>query len=244
MKKRHQPAASFATLAVISALLAGSTVGLNAGDDTTFADTLFQRVVAQTTRSGLAIRAIRELHAGTVGGNHEGWMTIDTTLTPAGTFSWSVVSERGSERTRDKVFRAVLDSEAESWLDGSQTAAALTPANYVFSLISPTPRDEAQIRLQPRRRDSRLIDGILTVSSDGYPLRLDGKLAKSPSFWVKSVTVRKRYGRFAGVALPTVVETEADLKFVGKSRFIMRYRYREVNGRAIAPSSTTAALQP
>jgi hypothetical protein len=203
---------------------------------------LIQRVVAQTTRSQLAIKAVRDMRAGTLSGKHEGWMRVETTLTPAGDFSWNVIDEGGSDRTREKVFKAVLETEAASWRDGDGDQAALTPANYVFALLPQTPHGEVQIRLQPRRKDHKLIDGVLTVSRDGYPIRLEGQLAKSPSFWVKSIRVVKRYGRFAGVALPTVMESTADVRFVGKSTFTMRYSYQEVNGRTFARAAASNEL--
>jgi hypothetical protein len=203
---------------------------------------LIQRVVAQTTRSQLAIKAVRELRAGTISGKHEGWMRVETTLTPAGRFSWNVIDEGGSGRTREKVFRAVLETEAEAWRDGEGDQAALTPANYVFTLLPPTRAGEVQIQLEPRRKDHRLVEGVLTVSTDGYPIRLEGKLAKSPSFWVKSIHVTKRYGRVAGVALPTVMESTADIRFVGKSSFTMRYSYQEVNGRTFSRAAASNDL--
>lgn len=203
-----------------------------------------QRVVEQTTRSGLAVRSTRELRAGTVSGKHEGWMRVETTLTPAGSFSWSVIEEGGSTRTREKVFHAVLETEAQSSRDGDRDAAALTPDNYVFTPLGAGPAGQVNIQLQPRRKDARLVTGILTVSADGYPVRLEGTLAKSPSFWVKSVRVVKQYGRFAGVALPTVVESTAELKLFGQSRFTMRYDYREVNGRSIPSVATIADTNP
>jgi len=101
-----------------------------------------------------------------------------------------------------------------------------------------------QIQLKPRRRDTRLVNGILTAHPDGYPISLEGVLAKSPSFWVKSVRVVKRYGRFAGVALPTVVESHADLKLFGKSTFTMRYQYLEVNGHLFPTTVLKAELTP
>jgi hypothetical protein len=201
---------------------------------------LIQRVVAQTTRSGLAIHAVRDMRAGTASGKHAGWMRVETRLTPAGAFSWQVIEEGGSNRTREKVFRAVLETEAASCRDADRDAAALTPANYKFVPMGAGASGEIQIRLQPLRADSRLIDGTLTVSADGYPVRLEGRLAKSPSFWVKSVTITKHYGRFAGVALPTVVESTADLKLFGKSTFTMRYSYREVNGRSFPHTAAIA----
>lgn len=242
MRSTHQRC-SVATYAVVA--LGGFTlVGASLGADESARDPFIQQVVAQTTRSGLAIRAIREMRAGTASGKHQGWMTVQTSVTPAGTFSWNVVSEGGSNRTREKVFHAVLDTEAASWRAGGRDAAALTPENYEFLRLPSSRPGHVQLQLKPRRADSTLIDGILTVNSDGYPVLLEGTLAKSPSFWVKSVRVVKRYGRFAGVALPTLVESHADLKIFGKSSFSMRYQYQEVNGRAIAPRSLTAELNP
>jgi hypothetical protein len=233
------PATVAAVLGFVAFSNAGSTTVAAAGDDGSF----IQRVVAQTTRSGLAIRATRDLRAGTVSGKHEGWMRVITSLTPAGHFSWQVIEEGGSSRTREKVFRAVLETEADSFRDGDRDAAALTPANYTFTRLSTAASGEVKIRLQPRRKDSRLIDGVLTVSADGYPLQLEGLLAKSPSFWVKSVRVVKHYGRFAGVALPTVVESTADLKFFGRSTFTMRYAYTHVNGRSFHAAATADSTQ-
>lgn len=223
-----------------TALVDGAPGGFPAADDADAA--LLERVVAQTTRSNLMIRATRELFAGTVSGKHQSWMTVETTVTPAGHFSWHVLDQSGSERTRGRVFRALLESEAESWRSGARDAA-LTPANYHFDLQPAARSGEYTLRLRPRRADARLVDGTLTVNADGYPLKLEGRLAKAPSFWVKSVTIVKYFGRFSGVALPTVVESLADLKLFGRSTLTMRYRYHEVNGHAVAHSVNAEPIQ-
>lgn len=204
-------------------------------------DGFIRQVVAQTTRSGVAIRARREMRAGTISGKHQGWMTVQTSVSPAGAFSWSVVAEGGSNRTRERVLRAVLETEADSTRPNARDGAALTPENYQFTRLPPSRPGQVEIQLTARRPDKRLINGILTVNPEGSPLRLEGTLARSPSFWVKSVRILKRYGRFAGVALPTVVESHADLKMFGQSSLTMRYQYQEVNGR-VMPASLTAEL--
>jgi hypothetical protein len=203
-------------------------------------EALISRVVAQTTRSGIAVRALRELRAGTVSGKHQGWMTVETTVAPSGTFSWNVIEEGGSERTREKVFYELLKTEAQAWRAGAHDQAAITPANYQLTPTNEVRSGQIEIRLTPRRADSKLIEGVLTVSADGYPLRLEGRMAKSPSFWVKSVTIVKHYGRFGGVALPTSIESLADVKMFGRSTFTMRYRYSEVNGRRVTHAVAAA----
>jgi hypothetical protein len=247
MRSRHLRSTDVWIYASCAAVAIGGFAGADItvrANDSVPPERFIQQVVAQTTRSGLAIRAVRELRAGTVSGKHQGWMTVETSASPSGTFSWNVLTEGGSNRTREKVFRAVLDTEAAAWRAGSRDAAALTLENYNFTRLTSATAGRVQIRLTPRRADSKLINGVLTVSPDGYPLQLEGTLAKSPSFWVKSVRIVKRYGRIAGIALPTVIESQADLKMFGNSTFTMRYRYQEVNGRAVPATALTAELRP
>lgn len=204
-----------------------------------------QQVIAQTTRSGFAVLATRTLNASTNSGKHQGWMSVETVQGSGGQFTWTVIDEGGSERTRDKVFRELLKAEAEAWRAGSKDGAALTTANYEFSPMPPS-NGQVRIQLTPRREDPRLVIGTLTVSADGYPVMLEGRLAKSPSFWVKSVSIVKRFARIGGIALPTTIESVADVRMVGQAHFSMDYAYREVDGRSVtdspaAPAPTRAA---
>jgi len=221
--------------------MAGLAGALDASVSASGADaTLVQRVIAEATRSGLTIRAARDLRAGTQTGKHQGWMAVETVQQPSGQFTWSVLSEGGSERTRNKVLRALLDAEAEGLRDGAAEASQLTPANYQFDSYEPTGDGLVRIQLTPRREDPRLVRGTLTVSADGYPLVLEGTLAKSPSFWVRRVSIVKRFARIDGITLPTSIESIAEVKMVGPSKLSMCYHYREINGRSVAQSAASA----
>ena len=200
-----------------------------------------QRVVSEITRSDVTARAIRELRAGTLNGKHQGWMNVETTIDPSSGFNWRVIEEGGSERTRNQVFREMMKAEAAAAERGSEDSASLSNANYSFHLLPASPAGEFAIALEPRRKDPRLIVGTLTVDRSGAPIRLEGRLAKSPSFWVRAVTVVKRYESIGGVSLPTALESIADVKLVGQSSFSMRYCYREVNGRTISSATPTSS---
>ena len=206
-------------------------------EEPTSDDQLIQRIVAETTRSDVTLKAFRELRAGTLNGKHQGWMDVETTVDPAGEFQWKVIGEGGSERTRMKVLREMMNAESEA--AHRSLAAALTPTNYTFHRRPRSGAGPIEIGLEPRRQDPRLVVGTLTVTDDGTPVRLEGRLAKSPSFWVKSVAIVKRYELIQGVSLPTSVESIADVKFVGQSSFSMRYRYHEVNGQALPARTST-----
>lgn len=75
----------------------------------------------------------------------------------------------------------------------------------------------------PRRR-------VLTVTSNGHPLTFEGRLAKAPSFWVRSVTVIRRFATINGISLPVAVESLADVRLVGPAAFSMEYEYTVVDG--------------
>jgi hypothetical protein len=234
MTMRSQEAARTRTAIAIVAALTSSVVMMNGGValDAEEVQALIQRVVTQTTRSGVSIHATRHLEAGTVSGKHRGWMDVETRVSPSGAFSWTVLNEGGSERTREKVFKAVLEAEADAWRAGATDVAALSLQNYEFIPLGASD-GSLKLQLKPRREDSKLVVGTLTVSADGHPLLLEGRLAKSPSFWVRSVTIVKRYARVGGVSLPTDIESLADVKMFGKSSFSMRFNYSAVNGRPV-----------
>jgi hypothetical protein len=232
--RRQTVTVAVAALVGLAGVVNG-TVGLEAEDT----DAFIERVIAETARAGVSVRATRHLEAGTISGKYRAWMEVETNLAASGAFSWRVLNEGGSERTREKVFRAVLDAESRD-----KDAQALTLANYVFSPLA-SAAGTVKLRLTPRRTDAQLIDGTLTVGADGHPLMLEGKLAKSPSFWTKSVTVVKRYSRVAGVSLPSSIESLAELRMFGRSSFAMRYSYATVNGRSVGTrASATPSFGP
>src|SRR5262245_2301962 len=117
------------TVAVIVGIAVLLDIPLKADGDEASLD-LIQRIIAQS-KSGVALRAIRDLRAGTRSGKHLGWMQVETVLSPTGGFSWTVLDEGGSERTRTKVFRELLDAETEA-VRSRRDDAAITADNYTF----------------------------------------------------------------------------------------------------------------
>jgi hypothetical protein len=217
--------------AVVTAICAATPRGSAAVAE--LSDAFIQRVVAQTTRE-VTLGATRELRAGMIDGRHDGWMRVTTRVAPGGIFSWEVLDEGGSGRTRDRVLRKLLDAEDETWRGEARDRSSITPANYHFALLDRASNGSVRIRLTPKRSDSSLVDGILTVDADGAPQTLEGRLARAPSFWVRSVTIVKQFDRIAGVALPVWVESLADLRFFGQATLVMRYHYHQVNGRRVS----------
>src|SRR5918993_2351843 len=77
-------------------------------------------------------RALRRMHAKSEKFNHEGWMEAWTQLDASG-FRYEIVSERGSETIRKKVFKSLLEKERELVAKNEPEKADLTADNYTFA---------------------------------------------------------------------------------------------------------------
>lgn len=203
---------------------------------------LLQRALEQSSRRVRAYQTVRHLRAATLSGKHEAWMDAEVAIAD-GAFSYRVLDEGGSKRTRDKVLRAVLDAERD--LIDRWELSALTLDNYTFEADA-TPRADGlrTFRLLPRRDDPRLVEGTITVSPEGHLTTLEGRLAKNPSFWTRSVTVIRRFATINGLTLPVSVESLAEVRFVGPSTFSMSYEYARVDGQPVENETVARSTSP
>jgi hypothetical protein len=182
-------------------------------------------------------RAFRRMHAKSERFNQEGWVDAWTELDARG-FRYNIVSERGSDYVRTKVLKAVLKREQELIAEGQGDRAALTEENYVFSNAHEGADGLRYVLLKPRRKEIMLVDGRMVLSPDGADLlRIEGRLAKNPSFWTSLVNVIRHFAKVDGVRVPVSTESIAKVKFAGQSRLDVRYEYESINGR---PVSTAA----
>ena len=171
--------------------------------------------------------------------NHEGWMDAWTEFDSGG-FRYQIVAERGSDTVRNKVLRALLHREQELIANGDFGRGDLTPDNYEFGAETAGP-EVRYIAITPKRKDAMLIDGRMVVSADGELLRVEGLLAKNPSFWMSQVRIVRHYARVDGVRVLIATESVAKVKLAGLSRLNVRYEYHTINQR---PVRTTALLSP
>jgi hypothetical protein len=177
-------------------------------------------------------RAFRRMHAKSDRFNQEGWLDAWTELDPSG-FHYTIVSERGSDYVRNKVLKAVLQREKEI-VAGGADKAALTEENYTFSEADE--QDGVRyVTLKPKRKDVMLVEGRMVLSADGADLlRVEGKLAKNPSFWTSLVNVIRHFAKLDGVRVPVSTESVAKVKFAGQSRLDVFYEYESINGRPVS----------
>jgi hypothetical protein len=179
-----------------------------------------------------AYRAIRRLEARS--GDKHGWLEAITHYSPQTGFDYEITAEGGSGVIRTKVLRAVLQGEREVISQGDAARSSLGRANYTFQPNGVDHEGLANVLLSARRKEPVLVDGTMFLQpSDGNIVRLEGRLAKSPSFWVKNLDIVRKYERIAGVVMPVALESKAQVRMLGEAATLrMTYTYSEIDGRS------------
>lgn len=223
-------ATRFAALCVTAFTLgAVTTVGVKAQPD--------NDVLARAARPSQELReyrALRHMHAWSERLNKEAWMDAYTTL-QHGHFAYTIVSERGSDTIRDKVLRTMLQREEQLVNSGNAAKADLTEENYDFKEPARDTDGSTIVPIEARRKDMLLVNGQMVIDpASGDLMRVEGRLAKNPSFWTTLVNVVRRYARIGGVRVPVATESTAKIRFAGTSQLEVSYEYESVNGQAVA----------
>lgn len=195
----------------------------------------FETVLAKFNNSGPpSYRAFRRLEAGIPGSTKQGWMEVWTEYRRGTGFTYEVVREGGHDYVRNKVLRGVLKGEAQLLAHGKPLRAALVDRNYTFEDGGVTESGLARLLLHPARKSEGIVRGAAFVEPEGSVVRIEGRLVKSPSFFVRDVDVVWKFRRFGDIVVPVELASDARVRFYGRSNFRMTYEYMSVEGRSVA----------
>ena len=229
--------ASIAALAVAHVLAATPTDAPGA------AGPILQRFLSLSDPAPTSYRALRHLEARNDKFDMSAWMDVWTEIDASG-FKYHIVAEEGSDTIRTRVFRETLETERRMWASASADAGSVTPANYIFDDRGAVADGLAALTIKPRRKDILLVDGAIFLRpEDGELLKLEGDLAKPPSFWTRRVRIVRHFQRFAGVRMPVSLDAVANLRFFGQSTFRAAYEYETVNAERVGTPQLRAAAR-
>jgi hypothetical protein len=176
-------------------------------------------------------RSIRHLEARNDRFHLTGSLDAMTELSADGRFRYEILRESGSAYIRDKVLRPVLRGEEKLFATGDPSRAAFTESNYDMEGGELAEPGIVKLFAKARREDVALVDGALFVTvPDADLVRVEGRLAKNPSFWTTRVDLVKRYERIAGFNVPVRLDTIAQVRFAGPSTLSVTYDYQMING--------------
>jgi len=217
-------------------LLAGVAPTLLATPRNDSSDDSLNRFLAHTSRQA-DYRGTRRLEA--ENGSRRGWLDVTTEYAAATGFRYQVTAEGGSDYMRKKVLRAVLDGERGVVAAGEDTRSTLARTNYTFQPNGIDDEGFARVLMSPRRKERALVAGVMLLRPDqGELVRVEGRLAKNPSFWVRNVDIVRKYERIGGVVVPVSMDSKAHIRFLGAATFHMTYTYAEINGQPVPPASS------
>jgi hypothetical protein len=171
------------------------------------------------------------------GSGQRGWLDVQTDFTPGSGFRYQVTAEGGSGLIRNRVLRSLLDEEQRVIARGGASRVTISRDNYDFTPQGLDEEGLAVVGMRALRRDRSLIDGQMMLTAEGDLLRIEGRPAKNPSFWVTRVNLNRAYRRINGVLMPVSMDTKAQLRLLGSSTLRMTYSYSRVDDRAVPDSA-------
>ena len=193
----------------------------------------YERVVSRFNNTAPpAYRAYRRLEAGSPEKNKTGWLEAWTEFRPGEPLKVEIVDEGGSDYVRNKVLRGMLLSEQELVANGKPLRAAIDANNYELADGGTTEDGLQRVTLKAARKSEGIVNGALFLEPEaGYVTRIEGRLVKSPSFWVHDVDVTWKFARIGGHVLPVEVSSLGKVRMYGRSMFKMVYDYVSIDGR-------------
>jgi hypothetical protein len=234
-------------LALFVALVAAPTL-IRAEEPGVAADPNFSRVLERflslDDATSTAYRALRRLEVRNEQQTVTAWMDVWTESDGSGRFTYDIVAQGGSSLVRSKVFLASLEAEKKMSEPGAPGRAAFTRDNYTFEPAQRT-AGLSELAVTSKRADVMLINGSIFLHPDtGELVRLEGRLSKTPSFWIKQVDVVRCYERVGGVRVPVSLDAVAKVRMGGRNTFHMSYQYEKINGRRVgAPEVRLAQIE-
>lgn len=144
-----------------------------------------------------------------------------------GTKHFEVLSEDGWQAAHKHVLHKMLESETESSRPEKRAAARLNSENYEFSLIGTelaAGRTAHVLEVRPKRSETYLFEGRIWVDAEDYALvRAEGKPAKKPSFWTKSIHFVQVYQKHGPIWFPLSTQSVTDARLFGTTDVSIEY---------------------
>jgi hypothetical protein len=184
--------------------------------------------------------AFRRLEADNPKSGRQGWMEVRATLGDDGLLIVEVLSEGGSEYIRNKVLRAALQREQDLVAKRQKEHAPATPE--ASPCAEPEPDESGLLRVpiggSKKDGDSLVVGHMFLQPATGDLVRVAGRLAKNPSFWVSQVDVEWTYAKvMKDTVLPVSLYSIAKVRMFGLSTFRMTYDYLSVDGHPVVSAS-------
>jgi hypothetical protein len=150
----------------------------------------------------------------------DSYVTAEVDFRPPGNYT---IQKRSGSSIGEVVVKRILKGEVEIAVSLEKSAAAaVTRKNYVFSYLGDTVLEGHSyylLRLDPKRKQPELISGQAWVDQHSFLIRrIDGKIAKSPTWWVKKIHIEFDFATTQRMWVLSSMEAVADVRCLGPQK--------------------------
>jgi hypothetical protein len=154
-------------------------------------------------------------------------MLVRVTCHKDGSKQFEEISSSGWGSARKHVFPRLLEGEAEASRPSNRDQSRISPENYSFNMVGTEPingRAAYIIDITPKEAKKYLVKGRMWVDAEDFALvQIDGKPAKSPSFWIKSTHFVHRYEKRGPFWFPVSNQSTSDARLFGATEVTIEY---------------------
>ena len=198
--------------------------------DSVPAETLVENFAAATSAQSARLRGASmevEIEASLPKLKKHGKLHALRRISQLGRITYEAIRFEGDKSIKNEVIARYLTADAQSQ-GGDQDSIAITPANYKFKYKGMAEQDGRVVhvlQLTPRKKRVGLFKGELWLDAETcLPVRESGRLAKSPSVFVRRVEFIREYEIREGVAFPRSIQSTVDTRLVGKAELTVRFQ--------------------
>jgi hypothetical protein len=161
---------------------------------------------------------------------------------------FSKTSEQGSLIVRHLVFDRLMQGEGETTSGREHHDSEITAENYAFGLAgeeSLGPYRCFVLEVTPKRKDKYLFEGKIWVDTDDFAIvKMAGRPAKKPSFWINDAEFVRQFQKIDGFWLPYRDETSIEVKKYGRKTFTVDHERYIINSTTPVETKTSGTADP
>lgn len=149
----------------------------------------------------------------------------------------------GDGFVKTNVIARLLQSEVERAKQGDNSDVAITAENYKFTYKGVAEMENGPLchvfQVKPRKKRVGLFKGTIYLNVyTGGMYKAEGKMVKSPSFFVKNIEFSQEYTQVGGFDIVTHIRSTADTRIVGKA--IVDITHTDVQAQTIYELQATS----
>lgn len=152
-------------------------------------------------------------------------MMVHWTREHDGTKHYSILYEHGDGAVRSHVFHKLLASEVEASQPEVQSHNRLNNQNYDFQLTGTEQingRWAYVLEIEPKTDSKYLFSGRIWVDASDYAVvQVEGRPAKRPSFWTKSVSFVQTFEKIGDYWMAAANRSVTDAKLFGEANLVI-----------------------